>query len=205
MLASVEVFHSVCQVLLSSGAPDFFTFGYCAWLWNWLLLFHNSFRQSKNPYGGNTVFYHWLWIGFCSLCCRYYEGGVSSVYLWDLDHGFAGVILIKKGWHLSYSVCIFTKIINKMNGFEFFTWGLNTINRWKLEQLGVFFIVGIPLCNKFLGIAFQINLSFSSITDNRHIHAGGSPDRYHTQFIVLIILHFNLHTICNMRCNHTLC
>lgn len=26
----------------------------------------------------------------------YYEGGVSSVYFWDLDHGFAGVILIKK-------------------------------------------------------------------------------------------------------------
>ncbi|CAH8497325.1 unnamed protein product [Heterobilharzia americana] len=26
----------------------------------------------------------------------YYEGGISSVYLWDMDHGFAGVILIKK-------------------------------------------------------------------------------------------------------------
>ncbi|EGD75243.1 capping protein beta-PA [Salpingoeca rosetta] len=26
----------------------------------------------------------------------YYEGGVSSVYLWDLQEGFAGVILIKK-------------------------------------------------------------------------------------------------------------
>lgn len=26
----------------------------------------------------------------------YFEGGVSSVYLWDLDSGFAGVILIKK-------------------------------------------------------------------------------------------------------------
>jgi len=26
----------------------------------------------------------------------YFEGGVSSVYLWDLEHGFAGVILIKK-------------------------------------------------------------------------------------------------------------
>ena len=28
----------------------------------------------------------------------YYEGGVSSVYLWDLEEteGFAGVILIKK-------------------------------------------------------------------------------------------------------------
>jgi len=26
----------------------------------------------------------------------YFEGGISSVYLWDLDHGFAGVFLIKK-------------------------------------------------------------------------------------------------------------
>lgn len=24
----------------------------------------------------------------------YFEGGVSSVYLWDLDHGFAGMCLI---------------------------------------------------------------------------------------------------------------
>ena len=27
---------------------------------------------------------------------RYYEGGVSSVYFWDLDEGFAGVVLLKK-------------------------------------------------------------------------------------------------------------
>merc|ERR1711909_44484 len=26
----------------------------------------------------------------------YFEGGVSSVYLWDLEHGFAGAIAIKK-------------------------------------------------------------------------------------------------------------
>ncbi|CAF1571006.1 unnamed protein product, partial [Adineta steineri] len=26
----------------------------------------------------------------------YFEGGVSSVYFWDLENGFAGVILIKK-------------------------------------------------------------------------------------------------------------
>ncbi|KFD48024.1 hypothetical protein M514_11106 [Trichuris suis] len=26
----------------------------------------------------------------------YFEGGISSVYLWDLDHGFAGAVLIKK-------------------------------------------------------------------------------------------------------------
>jgi hypothetical protein len=28
----------------------------------------------------------------------YYEGGTSSVYLWDLDHGFAGCFLIKKSF-----------------------------------------------------------------------------------------------------------
>lgn len=28
---------------------------------------------------------------------RYYEGGISSVYFWDLDDGFAGVVLLKKG------------------------------------------------------------------------------------------------------------
>lgn len=26
----------------------------------------------------------------------YYDGGVGSVYLWDLDEGFAGVVLLKK-------------------------------------------------------------------------------------------------------------
>lgn len=24
----------------------------------------------------------------------YFEGGVSSVYFWDLDHGFAGIIYV---------------------------------------------------------------------------------------------------------------
>ncbi|KAK4047076.1 F-actin-capping protein subunit beta [Microbotryomycetes sp. JL201] len=28
---------------------------------------------------------------------QYYEGGVSSAYLWDVDDGFAGVVLLKKG------------------------------------------------------------------------------------------------------------
>jgi capping protein beta len=27
----------------------------------------------------------------------YYEGGVGSVYFWDMDDGFAGVVLLKKG------------------------------------------------------------------------------------------------------------
>jgi len=34
----------------------------------------------------------------------YYEGGISSVYLWDLDHGFAGAILIKKVGDLSTKI-----------------------------------------------------------------------------------------------------
>ena len=34
----------------------------------------------------------------CTDDFRYFEGGSSSVYLWDLDDGgFAGVILFKKG------------------------------------------------------------------------------------------------------------
>jgi hypothetical protein len=31
-----------------------------------------------------------------SLPIRYYEGGISSVYLWDMDNGFAGCVLLKK-------------------------------------------------------------------------------------------------------------
>lgn len=27
---------------------------------------------------------------------RYYEGGISSVYLWDMEDGFAGCVLLKK-------------------------------------------------------------------------------------------------------------
>ena len=33
---------------------------------------------------------------YVGLVSRYYEGGVSSVYFWDLDDGFAGVVLLKK-------------------------------------------------------------------------------------------------------------
>lgn len=33
------------------------------------------------------------------VCARYFEGGISSVYLWDKEEGsgFSGVVLIKKG------------------------------------------------------------------------------------------------------------
>ncbi len=33
----------------------------------------------------------------------YFEGGTSSVYLWDLDHGFAACFLIKKRKFMSHS------------------------------------------------------------------------------------------------------
>ena len=45
----------------------------------------------------------------------YFEGGVSSVYLWDLDAGFAGVILIKKAGDGS------KKIKGKFHDALFFT------------------------------------------------------------------------------------
>ncbi len=35
--------------------------------------------------------------GFDTYRELYFGGGISSVYLWDLDQGFAGSILIKKG------------------------------------------------------------------------------------------------------------
>jgi F-actin capping protein, beta subunit. len=40
----------------------------------------------------------------------YYEGGVSSVYLWNLDDGFAGVVLLKKSMlsHLPLSIASFS-------------------------------------------------------------------------------------------------
>jgi hypothetical protein len=28
----------------------------------------------------------------------YFESGISSVYMWDLEEGFAAAVLIKKGW-----------------------------------------------------------------------------------------------------------
>lgn len=37
-----------------------------------------------------------VYVCVCVFFKSYFEGGVSSVYLWDLDNGFAGVILIKK-------------------------------------------------------------------------------------------------------------
>lgn len=51
---------------------------------------------------------------FLRLFFRYYEGGVSSVYFWDLDDGFAGVVLLKKsksvaievkGWEVDVDIC----------------------------------------------------------------------------------------------------
>jgi capping protein beta len=38
----------------------------------------------------------------------YYEGGVSSVYFWNLDDGFAGVVLLKKG--------MFPPLLSKIKG-----------------------------------------------------------------------------------------
>lgn len=41
-----------------------------------------------------------IWVVWFSYGDRYYEGGVSSVYFWDLDDGFAGVVLLKKSMYV---------------------------------------------------------------------------------------------------------
>lgn len=56
----------------------------------------------------------------------YFEGGVSSVYLWDLDNGFAGSFLIKKS---TFSF-IFALIMKELLCFR---GGRQSIRqRWKL-------------------------------------------------------------------------
>ena len=64
--------------------------------------------------------------------------------------------------------------------------------------------VSTPVASKYIlkGIVL-FSGSFSSITDNRHIHAGGGPDRYRTHNLLYYIPYLNLYTICNMRCNCT--
>jgi hypothetical protein len=42
----------------------------------------------------------------------YYEGGVSSVYFWNLDDGFAGVVLLKKCEYTNASVAHCPNFIN---------------------------------------------------------------------------------------------
>lgn len=47
----------------------------------------------------------------------YYEGGVSSVYFWNLDDGFAGVVLLKKCKFFGLSLlryCSFTDMNPKL-------------------------------------------------------------------------------------------
>lgn len=39
---------------------------------------------------------------------RYFEGGISSVYFWDIDDGFAGCVLLKKCTFLDNSSLTFT-------------------------------------------------------------------------------------------------
>ena len=50
----------------------------------------------ESMYTGNCTPYLKRLIIITNVKIRYYEGGISSVYFWDLDDGFAGVVLLKK-------------------------------------------------------------------------------------------------------------
>lgn len=50
----------------------------------------------------------------------YYEGGVSSVYFWNLDDGFAGVVLLKKGeWDTVVSFYVICPWVELPFGFQY--------------------------------------------------------------------------------------
>ena len=44
----LDQFSILCQIWLSSGPPEFLTFSYCPWLWNWL--------NKKNEQAGQTCY-----------------------------------------------------------------------------------------------------------------------------------------------------
>lgn len=54
-----------------------------------------------------------------SLHVRYYEGGISSVYLWDLDEegSFAGVVLLQKS--ASHPVASIVDVESSSSSFTF--------------------------------------------------------------------------------------
>ena len=54
-LASRAVFHSVCQVWLSSGPLEFVTFSYCAWLWLWSQLRPQQLQKQKQKQQLNVL------------------------------------------------------------------------------------------------------------------------------------------------------
>ena len=67
--------NSVCQVWMSSGLPECFTFSYCEWLWNWLntMSWTGVFDGSLPDLDScRSNLAHWLWrhtVALLSLHC----------------------------------------------------------------------------------------------------------------------------------------
>ena len=63
----------VCQVWLSSGPPEFSTFSYCAWLWNWLInsdWIMNSVRlKVASIYNKHPLYFARHCASRCCCCC----------------------------------------------------------------------------------------------------------------------------------------
>lgn len=57
----------------------------------------DTYREMYDYFSKKLLILYFYPHNTLSLSCRYFEGGVSSVYMWDLDGGFAAVVLIKKG------------------------------------------------------------------------------------------------------------
>jgi hypothetical protein len=89
---------------------------------------------------------------------RYFEGGVSSVYLWDLDHGFAGVILIKKAGDGSNKIKGCWDSIHVVEVQVYSVWcnafadGFAVFNN--LQRMRVYIVINVDLpCSYFYHVA----------------------------------------------------
>uniref|UniRef100_A0A8C4TKF7 F-actin-capping protein subunit beta n=1 Tax=Erpetoichthys calabaricus TaxID=27687 RepID=A0A8C4TKF7_ERPCA len=89
----IDLVPSLCEDLLSSGDQPLKIAHDKSVAKDYLLCDYNRDGDSYRSPWSNTIEANNAFDQYRDL---YFEGGVSSVYLWDLDHGFAVVILIKK-------------------------------------------------------------------------------------------------------------
>lgn len=86
---------------------------------------------------------------------RYYEGGISSLYLWDVECGFAGVFLIKKAADAKLangcwdSINVFEVGVSFVYNYIYFLLLFLVLNNFKIVKSYIFYLLlsYISLCH----------------------------------------------------------
>ena len=94
VLCSMEVFHSVCQVWLSSGPPECFTFCCCAWLWNWLLTNVSRVLAAWSAWSAFRVLFTWSRRTTCAKDHRLFKNLNLTHKLTRLENPITGMDLV---------------------------------------------------------------------------------------------------------------